>query len=276
MPNLRVVHDNAARRSTITASSQAGSLTADRLKSDRKTRVWRSVGTTATLTVVFDTAEPVECFALPFCNLTSTATVRVRGYANLADTIPVIDTGTNPACPYIPFDEFEWGVQPLGVNAFSFGEASECVVWFDAQVVKKLVIDLIDTDNAAGYIEASCMVAGTYWSPKINAQWGAGLVTQDLTKNERSESGNLRSDIGTKSKKLSFDLRFLDPADRNRLWNIMLGNGLAHPVFISMFPESTDVVEEQMHQIYGKLTQQSKIAAQSFGTSQAPFEVEGV
>jgi hypothetical protein len=48
------------------------------------------------------------------------------------------------------------------------------------------------------------------------------------------------------------------------------------PSFISLYPESEDTFEEQMHQIYGKLSQQSKIAAQSFGTSQAPFEVEEI
>jgi hypothetical protein len=141
---------------------------------------------------------------------------------------------------------------------------------------QKLVIDISDPNSDAGYIEGSCLVAGLSWSPKVNMGWGASVVVQETTKNERSESGNLRSDAGVSSKKLSFDMKFLQPTDRNRLWRIFLGNGMITPSFISLYPESEDTFEEQMHQIYGKLSQQSKIAAQSFGTSQAPFEVEEI
>ena len=276
MSNLRIVSDNAVKRATLSASSQAGSLTVDRLKASRKTSAWRSVGTTATLTVTLPTAESFDCVALPFCNLSSTATMRIRGYATTSATTPVFDTGHKACCPYSPFEALDWGAEPLGVNAFSYGAAACAVVWFPLGLAQKLVIDITDATNDSGYIEGSCLLAGLSWSPKVNMGWGASVAVQDTTKNERSESGNLRSDKGVSSRKLSFDLKFMDPNDRNRLWRIFLGNGMSVPSFISLYPESDDAFEEQIHQMYGKLSQQSKIAAQSFGTSQAPFEVEEI
>lgn len=276
MPNLRIISDNAAKRATITASSQAGSLSPDRLKTPVKTKIWRSTGTTATLTVVLPTAETVDCVALPYCNLSSTSTLRVQGYATTGAATASFDTGDKPACPYMPFNQFDWGGQPLGVNAFSYGAASQGVIWFTATQVQKLVITITDTLNPLGYIEAACLVTGLSWSPKFNPGYGAGVLLKDTTKNERSESGNLRSDRGTMSKSLSIDLKNMIPTDRNKLWNMMLGNGLSSPAFISLYPESSDVMEEQIHQMYGKLTQQAKLSLQSFGITQAPLEVEEI
>jgi hypothetical protein len=277
MANLRIVHDNAVKRMTLSASSQAGSLSVDRLKSNIKTRVWRATSTVATLTAVFDQgAEPVECVALPFCNFSSSATIRVRGYANASDPVPSFDTGHQIGCPYIAFDDFDWGVEPLGVNAFSYAAASQCVIWFPLSIVKKLVIDLSDPTSESGYLEAACLVVGTYWTPRMNMGWGASVTMQENTKNERSESGVLRSDRGTRARKLSFDLKYMDNADRSKLWSIMANNGMTSPAFFSLFPESDDTIEEQMHQVYGKMSQQTKIALQSFRSSQSQFEVEEV
>lgn len=276
MPNLRIISDNAAKRATITASSQAGSLSPDRLKVPVKTKIWRSVGRTATLSVVLPTAETVDCVALPYCNLSSTSTIRVQGYASQSDTTPLFDTGDKPACPYMPFNQFDWGGQPLGVNAFAYGAASQGVNWFTPKQVQKLDITIIDTLNPVAYIEASCLVVGLSWSPKFNPGYGAGVTLKETTKNERTESGNLRSDRGTIAKSMSIDLRNMVPTDRNKLWNMLLGNGLSSPAFISLYPESEDVMEEQIHQLYGKLTQQAKMSLQSFGITQAPLELEEI
>lgn len=200
----------------------------------------------------------------------------MRGYINETTTTPVFDTGAQIGCPYSSFEALDWGVQPLGVNAFSYGAASQCVIWFPISIVKKLVIDLVDPISDSGYLEGSCLVIGTYWTPRINMGYGASVVIQETTKNERSESGVLRSDRGTSSRKLSFDLKHMDPSDRSQLWTIMTSNGMINPAFFSLYPEDDDTIAEQMHQVLGKLSQQSKIAAQAYGTSQAPFEVEEV
>lgn len=80
MPNLRIVSDNAIdRAATLTATSQAStSMSVGNLLIDRKSSVWRSVGTAANFRATWGSAETIGCVALPFCNLSPTATMRVR------------------------------------------------------------------------------------------------------------------------------------------------------------------------------------------------------
>ncbi|MGW8391127.1 phage head spike fiber domain-containing protein [Pseudoduganella sp. HUAS MS19] len=78
MSNMRIVYDNAVSRAVLTASSTAGALAPANLQVDSKASVWRSVGKTARLTAVWPAAEEIAAVALPFCNLSPSATMRVR------------------------------------------------------------------------------------------------------------------------------------------------------------------------------------------------------
>lgn len=78
MSNLRIVHDNAASRAVLVASSTDGALVAGNLQVDDKSSVWRATGTNARLSATWAAAESIGAVALPFCNLSPTATMRVR------------------------------------------------------------------------------------------------------------------------------------------------------------------------------------------------------
>lgn len=277
MDNVRLISSNAAKRaSSITASTTAGTLTADRLKLGVKSKVWRStVSTATTLTITLATPELLDCIALAFTNLTAAGMMHVQGYATTGSATAVVDVTRFALVPPSSGNGAE--SQPTGVNAFSNGGASQGVCWFSATYLQKVVITLTDPTNPAGYIEASCLVMGASWSPRLNAYWGAGVVLKDTTKNERSQSGNLRSDRGTVAKSVSFDLKNLSSTERTKVWGVMLANGLFNPLFVSLYPMSTDPYEEQIHQVYGKLTQQTKLTLQSFGITQATtIEIEEI
>jgi hypothetical protein len=77
--NLRIIYANQVDTATVTASSQASaSLGVANLLTDIKSAVWRSVGTSARLDVLLASAAIVGGIALPFTNLSSAATMRVR------------------------------------------------------------------------------------------------------------------------------------------------------------------------------------------------------
>jgi hypothetical protein len=78
MNNMRIVSDNAVDRATLTASSTAGILAVTNLQTDTKSDVWRAVGLAATISALWASPENVQAVALPFCNLSPTATMRVR------------------------------------------------------------------------------------------------------------------------------------------------------------------------------------------------------
>jgi hypothetical protein len=276
MANLRVVYDNAAdRASSITASTTAGSLTTANLKTDYKSEIWRSTATTATLTIQWASAEMVGMLALAFCNLTSAATFRVRCYYNATDPSPAIDK-TAYACPGVDFSNMGWGTEPLGVNAYSYGGGTYGAIWFATGTYQKIVLDITDV-IPAGYIEASRLVCGRYWSPAYNAESGAQVSMVDNSKQERTDAGDLRTDRGTVAKAMSFDLNYLTATDRNSLWNILRGNGTFKPVYVSLLPESTDdQTGEQVYQVYGKLTKQAAIKYNWLNSFSSQLELEEI
>lgn len=280
--NLRIINDNAADRGVITASGTSGALLPANLQNDIKSAVWRVPGNSASLQVDFPTTELVGGVALPFCNFTSAAMLRVIGYDGFGVT--VFDTGSVPACTYAPLGSFDWGLQAIGGNAyrrggandFAYGAGACASVWFAHALVRSLAIGLFDPHNPDGYLEASRLVAGSYWSPHYNADYGAALLLQDASKHYRSDAGDLLTDVGTRSRKLSFNLGQLPPSERTRLMTVLRGNGMSRPVFVSLFPESDDPLLEQDHQIYGKLPEVSAVSIPSYNTYCAPLALEEI
>ncbi len=274
MNNLRIIYDNAADRAVLTASSQAGALGPLNLQREGKSAVLRSTGTALTITATWPAPEILGGVALPFCNLTPAATICVRGYLEPGDTVPVFDSGVVPACEYARLGMWDWGALPLGVNAYSYGGGTYARCWFQMRSVRKLIIDLTDPENPAGYIEATRLVAGAYWSPQQNASYGAGITPVDTSSQYRNGAGGQKVERGSMYRKLSLTLDHMTPLDRAELWRIVRGNGLSLPLFVSLYPDSDDVELEQTHQVYGRLVNLAAITTPSFQAYATNIEIE--
>ena len=277
MSNLRVIFDNAADRSTLTTSTTSGSLSASNLQKDIKSAVWRATATTATITAVWTTGETIAGVALPYCNLTSLATIRVRGYVDTTTSSTSFDTGVILACPGVTLGLGSWGSDSLGVNAFSYGGGTYARAWIvSPATVKKLVIDIVDTGNTAGYIEVSRLICGQYWEPSIGPEQGATMTVVDTSKHYRTEAGDLMTDVGTRHRKQTFSLPSLDSIDRAKMWDILWGNGISRPMFISVYPNNTDSRLEQSHQLYGKLVTTPIMGTPYFNHQSATVDIEEI
>jgi hypothetical protein len=264
MSNLRIIYNNAADRATLSADSEAGSLVVENLTTIIKSEVWRSASTAGQITATWTGAETINCVALPYTNFTNDATMRVRGYTNVADASPAFDTTALDCCPYSAAGVFGWDINAPGVANFGYGGAVYAVLWFIGGAVKKLIIDLADSGNAAGYIEAGRLVVGDYWEPDYNADYGLQLGYKDASEHKRNDAGDLMTDIRPRSKTLTFGLSQASPADRAKLMRILRGNGKPGPLYISIFPGDDDAELEQDYQIYGKLSDMSAITLAQF------------
>lgn len=273
MANLRVVYNNSVDRATLSATAGVGTLVAANLLTDIKSEVWRTGGAFGSITLTWTNSEVIGCVALPFCSLSPTAVMRVSGFAELSDTVPIIDTGTILACP-VGIGAWDWGTTALGVNSFAYAGASYAVAWFGQKSVKKLVIDILDEGKP--YFEVSRVVAGAYWTPLNNAEYGVQLTMMDTSKHERSDAGDLRTERGLMYKKISLDLSLMPAEDRNVIWNISRINGMTKPLFLSLTPEVSDTVEEQTFSLYGKLSQQSSLRYQFANQFNTSIELEEI
>lgn len=261
MALMRIIADNALNRAVLTASTTAGLLGVANLLTDVKSDVWRATGTSATLTATWATAETVSAFVLPFCNFSPTATIRVRGYSDAAGTAAALlfDTGAVPACPAPAIKLRGWTAAQVA-SAYAYGGGACARVWFPSWAIMRLVVDIVDTGNMQGYLEAARAVVGAAWSPSRtvgDAPW----TMVDLSTHYRTDAGDMLTDAGTVHKKIPINFgRFL-AADRTALVNI-LRSSRGHPIFVSIFPDVADLELERDYTIYGKRSQDSEIATQ--------------
>ncbi len=295
--NLRIIYQNAADSATITGSSTASSATTTaNLKKEAKSLVWRSATSSTTTVkanlVLSGFTSIIGGVILPFCNLTSEATIRVRGYTGNIPTMGgtvdtptvgttgslVFDSGIVAACPYQQLGLWNWGSVPLGVNSYSYGGGTYGRVWISGQLsCTSLLIEIVDTNNANKYIELSKVVMGAYWSPKYNTSYGLSTSLKDLSSHERSEAGDLVTNRGSVYNSMTFDLEWLTVTDRLEFMRILKGNGLPKPILISLFPDNTtDWTKEQAHQIYGKLSQMPGITHSIYDMYSSQIEIEEV
>lgn len=280
MANLRIVYDNAAdRASTLVASTTAGALAAANLQMNSKSTVWRSTGTTASLSLTWAGANPekVACVVLPFSSLSPTATMRVRLYSDTGGSTLLIDSGTHLCCGSAPHGLADPAFLPSGANGYSYGGGVYACAWVaPTESVRKAVIDIVDTDNPLGYIEAARLVVGDYWSPTINASAGVTLTMVDTSAHARTDAGDLLTANGTRHKKLTFDLPAMAAADRSQIISIMRVNGMPRPIYCSIFPENGDLDLEQDFQVFGKLMQMPGIGTPIFSRYATALDVEEV
>lgn len=277
MSNLRIINVNYVDLSaSLTASTTAGSLAAALMKTDEKGEAHRSTGTSVNYTLTWSSNVTIGGIALPATNLSPTATARVRLYSNTGMTTMIADTGTVTACPGLDLDLALWTLTGVrNANSFAYGGASKSSFWFTSQPanVRACLINLVDTSNPAGYIDCARLVAGPYWEPLTNADYGASYQLTDDTKNVRADSGSLYSDRGPVNEFLSLKLSYLTPSERSQLLKLIRGNGIWKPVFLSLFPDDATNLE-QTYQIYGK-RKNAPIDHPFFNTFTAPLELEG-
>jgi len=273
MPNLRIVSDNAiARAASLVASTTAGGLAVANLASDRKSSVHRATGTSVTYTLTWSAAEPIACVALPFCNLSPTATMRVRAYASNGTTV-LYDSGVGLACPAPALRPRNF-TPAQAASAYAYGGGACARRWFNQVSVFKLVLDIVDTGNLQGYIEAACLIVGAYWSPMYNAS-ATSVSVVDRTELSRSAAGDQLADPGTISRKVPIDLRKMSAPDRAQFL-ALVRNSRAYPILLSVFPENADFELERDFTVYGRRTKDSDIAYQYAGVYSTTLEIEEI
>lgn len=279
--NLRIIYrnlvdqlqSNGSAFTTLTASTTASGTNVANLKSDKKGLVWRSTGTTATLSLTFASATPIGGVIIPFCNLTQSATITV--------TTNVYTVTATLASPWESASLWNWGSNPLGSNTYAYGGGKYARVWIpDANkntAVTTVSIVISDPGNSQGYIEASRLIVGPYWTPTLNTEYGLSMAVVDLSKHERTQSGDLFTTVGPRYTKMNFNLNWLQPADRKEFLRIIKGNGIAKPLFVSLFPNNTDDWEKEgHHQIYGKLSELSAITHTYYDFYSSSIQLEEV
>jgi hypothetical protein len=161
-------------------------------------------------------------------------------------------------------------------SAYAYGGGTVARLFFTKVSVQKVVIDITDTANLQGYLEAAFLVIGDSFSTKYNVDYGLELTMEDSSKNSRTDAGNLVSDVGFRYKVVKADLSVMSPNERAAWWRLVAYVGTSGRVFFSVETGNTDKQTELDYTVYGKFSKVSTVAAKNYLIYSAPLEIEGI
>jgi hypothetical protein len=219
--NLRIVYDNKA--------TQIGGSATNLALND-----YKSATTTAatTYTVTTTAISGPVCVMAMIAEDTGTSTLTVTAGSSTASSTDNSTSLINTA-PTIGYG----GVKYMAVYFPNLASTTSFTLTFNTP--EKL----------------SRVVIGNYWTPTYNTNYGITVGYTDASTHERLQSGDLYTVVGPRNKTLTFELQYLNEADKFRLFDIIRTRGKVTPIFVSAFPDDTDKEKEQMFQIYGKFSE---------------------
>lgn len=272
MSQLRILTDNAADRSTLTASNTASGMGAANLKTDIKGQACRVLGDTTQIVATWADLQSVGAVVIPASSLGPSSTVRVRAYSDEAGATLLEDTGVIHAAPGALLSN--WGfTQPLNVNQFAFGFPPSTAVYLsEHQAARRVVINIVDP--GATFFDLSRLLIGPVVTAQYNADYGQSDGLVDLSQNTRAASGDLKTEIGPKAKRLSFNLSAVMTDERAKIKRVT-DIGIGRFLWVDLMGRDSDPERHRDKSIYGKMSQPQSMAWTNFIMHNASFDIEG-
>lgn len=278
MPNIRILYDNDADDATVTASTTASAdQAASNLLTDVKGDIHRSTGTTCVYTFTWTALMMLNLFKFVFTNYSSTATMKIDGYTNAGDVVPLVTVGPSLCCGYTELENLDFGGM-LGANAWSYCGGAYAGLYFDAMLVRQIKVTVTDVDNGDGWLDTSRAVTGNYLELESNPAWNPALAIKRGGELHDTQDGTTRAERKPMKRSMALDLQWINSvADRTFIYNLFAGNGSGTPAFFSLFPENADdLLLEQQHEIYGRIGLENKLSHPQYGRFSAPLEVREI
>jgi hypothetical protein len=257
MANLRLVTSNVVDAATLSSSDFQASLPVTNLQLEGRARVARTVNASGTKTINGNFAGATVCSALVLYghNLSGTATWRLRLYGSINQGGAVVyDSTTLQPQNVIGWGSFQWGVEPWGSSTFRDWEQPFWTLFFNGVLALSFRLELVDTPNPAGYLQAGRLLIGNYLSPAYNPEYGLGLTWDTNSQQRRTLGGSVRTDRRASFRRLSFDLAELNNTERATWVDLGRSAGLHRELFVTVFPGAGGELERD-HALLAKFSQ---------------------
>jgi hypothetical protein len=204
---------------------------------------------------------------------TTAAATRPLGYIDDWQSY-AYDSGAMLACP-APAVTLRGWTAAQAASAYAYGGGACARMWLPSSVqAYGMAVDIVDTNNLQGYVEAARLVAGPYWSPTYNAS-DASMTPVDTTELYRTDAGDQGANAGYFYRRVPISLSAMPAADRAACVNI-LRNSRAYPILLSVFPESADLALERDNMVYGRRSKDSDVAIQYATAYSTTIEIEEI
>lgn len=291
--NLRIIYNNLLDDTsvTISSSSSASAVTSvTNLRNNSKSSVWRTGNSNGKAIIVLSfSSREVGGVVIPFSNLTSLASIRIRAFTGTFPTIGgtlvdpivittgsslVIDSDIINACPQSTDSTSK-------VSEYGYKYSNYPRAWLSSNVTcTSLVVEIQDTSLT--YIEIGKLVTGSFISVTYNMAFGSAVTYADNSSIIRADSGTRVPTKANRTKNLSLDLKYLSSADRAIIRNMFQVSGVNKPIFVSLFPQvlkegtNLDCDLENNYSVYGGLNTVQQILHSTYTMFSTTLEVEEI
>lgn len=281
MSNMIISSTNYSDEATsISADSEVATLPVENLQDRQLVKVYRSDGDTdVKIDVDFGQGRIIDFVALIRHNISQTGTIRWR-LSNAADFATTqYDSGTVDAWPVVeefgtlPWGVFSWGGRINPEVAAQYQISSFAVLDNPVQA-RYLRINISDSNNADGYIEAGRLIAGPAYRPSTNYGFGVEVQFVDESRIVKSRGGQTFVDEVERFRRIRFELQNLPEAEifGNVFNNIDRLRGVAKDILV--IPQPDDPKTWPTQNIYGRLVRTEPIINRTLELYGRTIEVE--
>lgn len=267
MSNFRIVWDNKSDAATLSATpALVATLPETHLQQAGRANVARTTSTAdQAIKGNFAAAGYVSSMILWRHNLSPDATVRLRLYSGAGQTGTLLYDSTAVA-PYSAkaFGDLLWGIDPFGDSVFTEWGIYWSTLWFTPVAALSFQLDLSDSANTDGYMQAARLIIGPTLTGVNNASYNYAVGWQEDTRQERTAGGSLRSDAADPFREFKIPLNWIEASDRPKLLEMRRRVGMRQDFFFSLFPEVGGSIERD-HSAVVKLVQADPLTAPYYG-----------
>lgn len=278
MSAIRLVFPNAADTATLSSSPAAvGAMPVTYLQDQTRARIWRSNSVVEAQHILGDLASyaTLSAVALVRHNLTTSASYRLRLYSGSGQTGTLVyDSGAQSVGELVlGWGDFAWGVGTWGAESAADWPVPYFAHFFAEVQALSFDLQIDDSGNPDGYLQAARLVLGQSWSPARNADYGLSLSWRETSRQVRTDGGTLRTDARDPYRRISFDLSALDPLDRDDLTDKIRRAGLRNDIFLSCQPGRGGARERDYAGLF-KLSESPSVVASSYRIYKAQMTLE--
>lgn len=282
MGNLTLSYRNYGDTATLSGGSWSGSLPLTNLQNKRLSRVARSTDAVASSTKfnvdLGSDAQSIRLIGLFGHNFSLDATYRITG-GTTAGGSDLHDSGTLDVWPivYLP-EDLEWEDDNFWLGTISASEIEGYPVNLIYDTLMNVrarywTIQITDTANTAGYVQAGRFWIGSQWSPQINYDYGAGFGWEARSDAEYTLGGSLYFDEKPSARIFSFVLANLTESESYGTV-LDIQRIIRNDKEILLIPDPEDSMRGFKRNFLGRLRRSDPITQTLFDRHSVAMEVE--
>jgi len=256
---VKIFYRNYIEDATLTASSEAGTLSKNNLKKYKLSKVWRTTGLVSQyVSADLTQAYGINMVAIWGHNLTTAATIRIRIGNDPTFVTNLYDTTHYAWQPIYGFDEGgfdEGGFDGVPILTDYNDLPSYTLVRLDASYNARYIrIDFTDAANTDGYIEAGYFACGYMGEMTYDISIPSELPSWvDPSIQHETEGSDLWVTKRSKYRIASYIFEFLDKAEALITWDdISRIVGGSRPIILLYFSDS--VIYQYRYAMFGLIT----------------------